>query len=297
MLDQSEIDQHFKLLAAHRRTLSHYLNQQAIFSAGHTPPPVTHGIDDAREQIRFIKMLLRSHGIEVDDHSFDEPCPHNTIQNKDTAPTTFITPSRLQVDFHHLSPEAQFWTWFAANAGRLLTFKGRNAPVLRELSEELAKVANGLTYELSVGETVEHEFIVSADGHLERFSDVIRLVGAAPSIPGWRVIAFRQPKDTRFVVSVGKQKLAADDIWFRTQPHGDRLDLILYIKRLAQRDQDFIQAAVFFALDSALGEYDVETKIGVLDIQDAPKNARQMGLKSFHELSRVVRSWSPLDTE
>jgi hypothetical protein len=51
--------------------------------------------------------------------------------------------------------------------------------------------------------------------------------------------------------------------------------------------------AILIALDTALGEFDVETKIGRIDLKPAPRNPLKVGLKPFHELPAFVRGWVP----
>ncbi len=76
MPSQEEIDQQLAMLAAHRRTLAHLLQQAAVFgSIASVPPEVRTGIDDARAQIRHIKTMLRAWGIEVADHPDDGDLP------------------------------------------------------------------------------------------------------------------------------------------------------------------------------------------------------------------------------
>jgi tetratricopeptide (TPR) repeat protein len=72
-VSQEEIDQQRELLTIYRRTLAHYLNQQAALGAAHVPPEVTHGLREARDNIRRIKGILRGWGVTVEDHPDDEP--------------------------------------------------------------------------------------------------------------------------------------------------------------------------------------------------------------------------------
>jgi tetratricopeptide (TPR) repeat protein len=62
-----------QLLATHRRTLAHYLNQQAMLGPAYAPPALAHGIAEAREQIRQLKVALRDWGVAVEDLPGDEP--------------------------------------------------------------------------------------------------------------------------------------------------------------------------------------------------------------------------------
>jgi hypothetical protein len=69
---QEEIAQLQKLLETHRRTLSHYLNQQAALGTAHAPPAITSGIYEARENIKQIKRTLREWGVPARDRPGDE---------------------------------------------------------------------------------------------------------------------------------------------------------------------------------------------------------------------------------
>lgn len=72
MPDQEEVEGQFELLAAFRRTLSQYLRQQAQLGEAYAPPPVLAGIYEARQNIRRVKGIMRSWGVNVDDHPNDE---------------------------------------------------------------------------------------------------------------------------------------------------------------------------------------------------------------------------------
>jgi hypothetical protein len=192
-----------------------------------------------------------------------------------------------------MSPEDQFWKWFESNSDSLKNLKRNHTKLIESVHSELSKVSEGLTFEIGSKELYGNDFIVSADGMRERFSSVIRLVGAAPSLSGWRIVAFRQPKGTHFTVEFGKQKLSPDDLWFTTTPNAYLLDVTFYAKGLTRRNKEMIQGAVLIALDAALGEFDVETKIGKIDLKPAPRNPQNVGLKSFHELPAFVSAWVP----
>jgi hypothetical protein len=69
---QEEIDQQFQLLAAYRRTLAVYLQQQAAIGQAFSPPALVNGITDARHNIRRIKAALRASGLSVSEAPDDE---------------------------------------------------------------------------------------------------------------------------------------------------------------------------------------------------------------------------------
>jgi outer membrane protein assembly factor BamB len=71
-IDQEAIDQQEILLATHRRTLAHLLNQLALVGGrAYATPQVVNGIREARENIQHVKQALRDWGIAVADHPND----------------------------------------------------------------------------------------------------------------------------------------------------------------------------------------------------------------------------------
>ena len=72
MPNQEEIDAQQQLLETHRRTLARWIGQRATFGL-HTPPHVFEGIDQARDEIRRVKGILRGWDVAVADHPDDEP--------------------------------------------------------------------------------------------------------------------------------------------------------------------------------------------------------------------------------
>ncbi len=78
MSTQEEIQQQQELLATHRRTLAHYLQQQAALGSAYAPPGIAHGIHEARAAIVRIKNTLRGWGVAVADLPGDEAPPAET---------------------------------------------------------------------------------------------------------------------------------------------------------------------------------------------------------------------------
>jgi len=72
MPTQEEINHQQTLLRTHRRSLAHYLKQQATLGEAFAPPAVAHGITEARENISRIKQILRSWNVSVEDHFDDD---------------------------------------------------------------------------------------------------------------------------------------------------------------------------------------------------------------------------------
>jgi DNA-binding NtrC family response regulator len=67
-----EIAELQQLLSIHRKNLYHYLSQEAIQGSSSVGLVVMHGINEARANIKKIKDFLRTNGITVKDHLYDE---------------------------------------------------------------------------------------------------------------------------------------------------------------------------------------------------------------------------------
>jgi len=225
----------------------------------------------------------------ISDFAIEEP---SKLNNKKSTPHKNNTLNVAdQISHNHLSREAQFWIWFEQHSEQLMNFEGIDTHILASVGEELSRVAQGLTFEFSSKGILGKEFIISADGDPRFFSDVIRLVGSAPVLSGWKFIAFRQPKNLRMVVTFGESQLSPDEILFLAVPNLNRLHLVLYVKNLKRKDLDFVTRAAFIVLDMAIGEYDVETQIGSVEFKEAPTIPSSLDLKPFHMLPNIVNNW------
>lgn len=181
-----------------------------------------------------------------------------------------------------------FWRWFTVNAPRLHAYRKGPDPILAELAGELAGVHAGLTFEL--GPLIEgcRDFIVSADGLRALFPEVRALIDAAPDVPGWSFVAFRQRRKDAVVVRVDKLKLEGGDVWFRAERDGLRAGLFLFVRELTEENFKVVGGAVMILLDAALGEYDTETKVGFIEWAELPGDPAAAGLRPFSELSLAV---------
>ncbi len=186
------------------------------------------------------------------------------------------------------SRESRFWDWFQKNSDQLFHLDIDQPGLLDELSAQLNRVYKGLTFELGPVEGGKREFIISADGIRERFPAVRRLVDAAPALPDWTIVAFRPPKDLDLVVQVGAYRLGADDVWFASLPDRDHVGLALYLRGFTKQNEPVLAQAAFILLDSALGEYDVETRVGKIELHPLPEDPVGRGLRPFREIREAM---------
>ena len=184
------------------------------------------------------------------------------------------------------TPEQKFWQWFEANEARLFNLERDRERIFDELQAELHKVNSGLTFEFGPVENGAREFVVSADGIKDVFPSVNALVAAAPQLPRWKVIKFR-PRRAFGPITLNGLTLKPEQLQFVAEPDGGKIGLTLFIEGYTESERNRYLGVVFLLLDHALGEYDVETKIGFMEYKDA--TAKSFSTKQpFSEIAKVV---------
>ncbi|MBU8732316.1 hypothetical protein KM915_19880 [Cytobacillus oceanisediminis] len=183
---------------------------------------------------------------------------------------------------------ADFWIWFEKNSQDYYQLKEEKLNSLfYKLDKQLSKINEDIAFEFSA-DLIDgkREFIISADGILSAFTDVIDLVEKAPKLDGFKIIAFRPKSDVDDISTIEYEdiSLGPDDVFFTYRKNGDTLDIVLYLKGY---DSDFEEweNAAFILLDTIIGEYDVATKIGSIDMlpyKGSPK------LKPILELPSLI---------
>ncbi|TWT05535.1 hypothetical protein FQV26_13980 [Planococcus sp. CPCC 101016] len=162
---------------------------------------------------------------------------------------------------------AAFWEWFADNKEAYFELEDSSRDKLfNQLEKKLHKVNRYLAFEFSES-LVEgkREFIISADGVVEAFDDVIELIDNAPPIGDFEIIGFRQPHDEEFSVVYGDIELGWDDIFCTFEKDSDEVNLILYIKGFTEENEDEFISASFVLLDTVIGEYNAGMRIGEIE--------------------------------
>lgn len=95
MPDQEAISGQQELLATYRKTLAFSLKKLAKLGSAQAPSGLLHEIDEARENIRRIKRVLRSWNVQADDHPDDEaPESQTLLQTLSSLPIEVEVPSK-----------------------------------------------------------------------------------------------------------------------------------------------------------------------------------------------------------
>jgi hypothetical protein len=177
---------------------------------------------------------------------------------------------------------APFWKWFTDHATALHANTDLRA-VMESISAELEKAYPGVFAEIGKNGD-ELMLVISADGITKLFPDVQEVYAARPTVPGWKIVAFRQ-RDAGFAIEMNGKKIEPKTVKFVGTPGEGKLDIEVYLPGFKKDDEEMKKIG-FIILDHMIGEYDMETKIGGIDfgaLESAPATA-----KSLTELPAMV---------
>ncbi len=180
------------------------------------------------------------------------------------------------------SCQQEFWRWFSQHEGDLFDFETDQERIFDRLAGRLKEVDPNLTFEFGPKRNAKREFVISAGGIKRAFSAVSALVAAAPSFERWQVTAFRPRRPSLNVIEFRGKRVQPSDVQFTLLDDGQRAGIYLFIPGYRDNDSDLKQIG-YLLLDDALGEYDVETKLGLIKM--FPPDASTAGER--HPLSEL----------
>lgn len=186
-----------------------------------------------------------------------------------------------------------FWKWFEKNNAKFFFLnqignEEEKEKLLDEFLKKLHEYCAQLFFQIGGYPNEVQELIISAEGNVDYFRKVEELVGSAPKLKDWNIIAFKPPADSNFVIDVNGVKFDPKRTWFMPLENKKRPELFgirLFTDNYSDSQKsDFLNAA-YLALDSLLGErvhalsvHHVEVR--KLDYDDPGEN----GLRSLSEL-------------
>jgi hypothetical protein len=168
------------------------------------------------------------------------------------------------------TPEQAFWNWFQKNEDGLFDFEKNQEQIFDRLSTELHKIDPNLTFEFGPKENGRREFTISADGIRKAFPAVEKLFASAPPLPRWKIQKFRQRREPSNISFRGV-RVVASDVKVSAMRQGEKADITVFMPEYSEAARETYIGIAFLLLDQALGEYDVETRVGEIRVEDAAK--------------------------
>ncbi len=166
-----------------------------------------------------------------------------------------------------MSPYEEFWNWFTDHEAVLFDLEKNQERIFDKLIAALRRVHQDLAFEFGPKEREKgkerREFVISAGGIKSAFPAVISLRDTAPDLPRWHITAFRPRRTTINIVEIGDKRVDPKDVQFTLFSDGKIAGLYLFIPDFREND-DTLKQIGYLMLDEALGEFDVETRLGLI---------------------------------
>lgn len=181
-----------------------------------------------------------------------------------------------------------FWKWFVRHEAELLDFESDRERIFDNLAAQMQKVHPNLCFEFGPMHA-QREFVISAGGIENGFPAVVALAKAAPELSRWRVTAFRPRRIPLPVVEFQDELVDPQEVEFSLLDNCRIAGVILFIPGFREDVVAFKQIG-YLLLDEALGEYDVETKVGLIKM--LPPEAGRT--ETRHPLNRLPEYFDQL---
>jgi hypothetical protein len=169
-----------------------------------------------------------------------------------------------------MNPQQRFWEWFREHSSELMNFEKDQERIFDQLAMELQKVDSNLTFEFGP-KGAKREFIISAGGIKKAFPSVSALAHAAPAFDQWQITAFRPRRISTSAVDFKGKRVDPKDVQFSLLDNGKIAGIYLFIPGFQESDIDLKQIG-YLLLDETLGEYDVETRLGLIKMFSTGEN-------------------------
>jgi hypothetical protein len=155
-----------------------------------------------------------------------------------------------------------FWQWFQQNETLLLAFEQQQNVVFAKLAAQLKPIDPELVFAFGPVSEGRREFVISAGGIKSVIPAVQALVAAAPELPRWRITAFRPRVPGSQTINIGNCTVTPDDVACTLHADDGKVAISLFMRGYTDARRNVYGSIGYILLDSALGEWDVMTKVG-----------------------------------
>jgi hypothetical protein len=191
---------------------------------------------------------------------------------------------------------AAFWKWFSENNTKFLFLSDvgdeEKEAMMDDLLAQLHKYSKNLFFEIGADPKEQQmELIITAEGVEEHFPKVEELVDAAPAIPRWRIVKFRQPSGNTFTLDFGDKSYEPEKIIFISlfnEDDPDGLGIQICFEDYTEEERGSFLQAAFIMLDSLLGEKSAVEDIEFVDVAKTPDEIDPSHYPTLSELPRVI---------
>ncbi len=188
-----------------------------------------------------------------------------------------------------------FWQWVAGSETGLANGVMGTDPAhtMQALTERIKAVNPGLIAEVAIDRSTgaQQTLVISAAGNSALFPAVKALVASAPALARFKVVAFRQRRlQQDDSIEVEGKSYSTKDFFYRELDRLEgKLDIEILVKGLTAENNETMTRLAFVLLDAAVGEYDVETKLGGVTLVAMPAEVPEAA-KPLQRVAEAVDS-------
>jgi len=162
--------------------------------------------------------------------------------------------------------EEMFWKWFQINENSIFNFENDREKIFHELSGKMHKIHPDLTFEFTpIRENGKREFVITAGGIKTAFPSVEKLYKSAPNIKRWHFIKFRPRRNPLNNLSYGGKDIVTANVHYKMYKDEEKIGIVLFFDGYNEKEGNIYEDIGYLFLDQALGEYDIETRIGFVE--------------------------------
>jgi hypothetical protein len=170
------------------------------------------------------------------------------------------------------SKDLRFWEWFVRQEGVLFAFEKDQERIFDELAAQLAKVDRELCFEFGPpearGAREVREFVISAGGIKGSFPALVSLAKAAPPLDRFYVTAFRPRRLPTNSIECGGFLVSPEEVEVSLLSDGKQAGLHVFLPD-SVTEESARTVIGYLLLDEVLGEFDVETRVGTIEMYSA----------------------------
>jgi hypothetical protein len=196
-----------------------------------------------------------------------------------------------------INKEKKFWNWFKKNNAKFLFLNEVDDEIkekhMDDFITQLHKYNEGL-YFLIGGHPDDKkvELVITAEGIVEYFSAVEKLVEAAPELERWSIIAFKPPEGADFITEIGNRIFDPNEITFiplETKQDPKAVGIQVCFPEFSDEEKDLFIQGTYLMIDSIIGEKSVAQDIDYLTVIKTPDNISKIDTLKLSELDQFIK--------
>jgi hypothetical protein len=191
----------------------------------------------------------------------------------------------------------EFWNWFQKNNSKYLFLnevdEEEKNKLMGELLANLHNYCEHLYFEVGGHSQDDRiDLVITAEGIVKHFAKVEELVDAAPDLPTWRFIKFRQPHGAGIKAEFSGRIFDPEEIIFislYSEEDPDGIGIQVCYPDFNEADRNVFVNGTYILLDSLIGERSVALDIEHLDVIKTPDDISEADYPRLSYLGQMIR--------